>query len=70
MKVVDNNIIHIKLPKPRISNVIRERRDFLHKKFGMVCMDCGVVRKPGLKGMLHMHHIFYPLGYESNWSSN
>lgn len=72
MQVIDKHTIKIIVPvgKKHRFEIIRDRRNMLHCKLGSVCVDCGAKTKPGRKGMLHMHHIFYPLGYEKNWSAN
>ncbi len=71
MHIIDKHTIAIDVNTNVFDvNVIKGRRNYLHQKLGYVCIDCGVGCKKGRKGMLHMHHIFYPLGYEQNWSYN
>lgn len=71
MEVINIHTIRITVPKRRKqAAIINERRGLLHRKLGFVCHDCGKKRGKGWKGMLQMHHVFYPLGYEPNWTHN
>lgn len=75
MQVIDNHTIQIDIaiPKQELFRIARGRRNFLHKKLGYVCADCGCNPYDYKKGkwrIMNMHHVFYPLGYEVNWTSN
>jgi hypothetical protein len=43
---------------------ISDRRSFLHRMLGGVCIDCNRRKKE-----MHMHHVYYPFDYRPNWTS-